>query len=361
MLNMIRKICHFISATFLRIKKRVVYIAFKFSTSECGSPSVFYFLFSNAFKREHIGVLRGIAHFKSEKGQTDESSALLRRNIHRIEKGLIMRPRRNLFALGYIAETFKAFKIAVKQPINNNYGELSWARDVLTAYFEACGQHELIDELRREFSNLPALNSRCKAERASAFKPYKRNLDAPQPVNFEHLLSLAKHRRSVRWFLPKPVPRVLIEKAVHLAALSPSACNRQPFEFRFFDDPELLWAVSKLPGGTAGYEHNFSLIGVVIGNLANFFDERDRHLIYIDGSLATMSLLFALESLGLSSCCINWPDSSEREEKAKKLLGLTEYERPVMFLAIGYPDPEGMVPYSQKKPTSQLCRWNYRG
>ena len=35
------------------------------------------------------------------------------------------------------------------------------------------------------------------------------------------------------------VPREGIDQAMRAAAQSPSACNRQPFEFRVFDDPVL--------------------------------------------------------------------------------------------------------------------------
>ena len=74
-----------------------------------------------------------------------------------------------------------------------------------------------------------------------------------------------------------------------------------------------------------------------------------------------MSLVLALETLGLSSCCINWPDIEEYETEAQKTLGLLPHEWPVMFLAIGYPHPDGLIPYSDKKSVSQLCKWNQIG
>ena len=173
------------------------------------------------------------------------------------------------------------------------------------------------------------------------------------------LISLAKRRRSVRWFLPRPVPREMIDAAIEVAGQSPSACNRQPFQFRIFDDPELVQRVVQLPMGTAGYGHNIPVMVVLIGQQRNYFDERDRHLIYIDGSLATMGFVYALEAQGLSSCCINWPDIESREAALGELLGLSGDERAVMCLAVGYPDPEGLVAYSQKKPLGQLRRYNF--
>jgi hypothetical protein len=53
-------------------------------------------------------VRRGIgAYERSVDSGTD--SYLLRRNVHRIEKGLTMRPVRNQFATDYIGATVDAF------------------------------------------------------------------------------------------------------------------------------------------------------------------------------------------------------------------------------------------------------------
>ena len=67
-----------------------------------------------------------------------------------------------------------------------------------------------------------------------------------------------------------------------------------------------------------------------------------------------MGVLFALETLGLSSCCVNWPEIARNDERMAKLINLTPDERPVMLLAVGYPDPEAMVARSTKKGLSNL-------
>jgi nitroreductase len=69
-----------------------------------------------------------------------------------------------------------------------------------------------------------------------------------------------------------------------------------------------------------------------------------------------MQLMLSLETLGLSSCPINWPDIENNERKLANLLNLNIYERPVMLMAVGYAHPEGGIPYSQKKGVSVLVR-----
>jgi nitroreductase len=317
-----------------------------------------YYLLSGEFSREERAVLAGQRMFQQIAEAPAQSCSLLRRNTHRLEKGLLMRPRRGIFALDYVQETVECYERVHRDSgalSEYDRGELNWAHDVLKSYFEATGSHPLIDALRVRFQGLP----QPAAATPTPLVPYRRELATPISVAFDDLVALAHRRRSVRWFLQQRVPRGLIEKAVLVAAQSPSACNRQPFVFRIFDDPELAHQVGAIPAGTSGFSENFPAVVVVVGQQRHYFDERDRHVIYIDGALAAMSFVYALETLGLSSCCINWPDIEEREQAMSEFLRLEPDERPIMLIAVGYPDPEGLVAYSQKKPLSQLCRFNF--
>lgn len=268
-----------------------------------------------------------------------------------------MRPRRDHFALDYIEETVTAYAYVAETrcPTEPSNPELIWAHDVLEEYFKVTLPHPRTASARELFVETPAPPS----NQAQLSIPYRRADRTHKIPNYQSLLALARQRRSVRWFEQRPVPRTLITKALEVATQAPSACNRQPFIFRIFDDPELIRQVAALPGGTKGFEHNFPMIAVVVGELRNYYAERDRHLIYIDGGLASMSFILALETLGLSSCCINWPDISEPEARAKKILELAPDQRPVMLIAIGFADPAGKIPFSQKKAPTTFARYNF--
>lgn len=303
-------------------------------------------------------MLEGKYRYAIDLSSPSETSALLRRNTHRLEKGLLMRPRRELFALDYIEETVAYFeKVARATAADGDRvsENLQWSQDVLTEYFAVTTPDARTDSARRRFQ---AVTLPCNGDGSGKFIPYHRDLDEDRSTNIDQLMSLARRRRSVRWFLDKPVPREVVDRAVAVAAQSPSACNRQPFHFRVFDDPDLVREVARVPMGTAGYADNIPVIAVVVGQLRNYPNERDRHLIYVDGSLAAMSFVYALEAQGVGSCCINWPDMESQERKMASLLALDPDERPVMCIALGYPDPDGLVAYSQKKPVEQLRRYN---
>ena len=338
--------------------------------SRSGRRASFYYAFFNrTFDREHRAVLVGRLGFEASKsGERASTSSLLRRNVHRLEKGLLMRPRRPVFALDYIEETVRFYHAARAASEGRQLGnrEVRWAHDVLTAYFEATGSHPKLDPLRARFAEVtpPERHAGDGAAPEGAgipdvWTPYPRDLSREPQVAYDDLLALSWRRRSVRWFRPDPVPRALIQKAADVAALSPSACNRQPFYFHVFDDPALLEEVARLPGGTAGFAQQFPAVVAIVGELRNYYGERDRHLVYVDASLAAMSFVYAAETLGLGTCCINWPDIERDERRADEVLRLAPDQRPVMFLAVGYPDPEGMVAYSQKKPFEEIARFNF--
>ena len=284
---------------------------------------------------------------------------LLRRNIHKLEKALIMKPRRELFALAYLGETVTSYADCVARLLAGQLRDtdtLEWSRQVLTVYFGAVQKsHPLVDEARAVFD---AAVARHIAAGDKQRVPFARNkVELP---SYDAILQLAQHRRSVRWFDQRPVPREIIDRAVVVASLSPSACNRQPFRFAIFDEPELCQRVAAIPKGTPGWVHNIPCFIVIVGTLAAFDREKDRHIPYIDGALAAMALCFALECQGVSSCCVNWPDLADTEARMAAALGLAPYERPIMCMAVGYADMAEKVPYSQKLPLDELRSYNRR-
>lgn len=280
---------------------------------------------------------------------------LLRRNIHRLEKGLLMKDRRPVFAVDYIEETTQRYIQEASSLNLENDRELWWFRDILSLYFKSVESQPNVDQARSLFEEHEKASQAKERERNV---PYLRNLREEPPVEYEALLELAKVRRSVRWFQKKMVPDELIHKAMEVALLSPSACNRIPYRFHIVTDLALAPAVSKVAWGTAGFADNIPAVAVVIGRFGAFFSERDRHLPYTDASLAIMSFIYALETMGLGSCCINWPDIEGTDTQMKEKIRLSDDERVIMLVAFGYPDPDGMVACSQKKSVSDMCTFN---
>ncbi|MDJ1114460.1 nitroreductase family protein [Microbacterium dauci] len=230
-------------------------------------------------------------------------------------------------------------------------------QSVLADYFEATSEatSPVIQAARGQFASIESLVG-------------ERRDDGPKPVSvlspnieISALRQLAERRRSVRWFEDRQVLRQRVDDAIAVAMESPTACNRQPYRFEVFDDPDSVRRVAAVPGGTRGFGEQIPGLIVVIGDMSAFFDARDRHLIYIDGSLASMGVVYGLEVQGIASCCINWPDVPERDAQMRELLGLADYERVVMLIAYGYADPEGLAPTSTKREIDAVRTYRVLG
>ncbi len=274
-----------------------------------------------------------------------------RRNIHRLEKGLSYSKVKSIFAEDYILETV-AFLRADQKEKTFDKNTKNWGIAVLNLYFEICQHTEKIAEAYELFQKLELNNEH------SDWIPYN-SKDRPNlSIDYNDIHQLAVRRRSVRHYLDRRVEPSLIQEAIKIATLSPSACNRQSFKFLFFNQRNLVEQISQIPGGVSGYK--IPSVVIVVGQYRGYFDSRDIHAPIIDSSLASMAFIFALETLGLSSVCINWPNLPDREEKIRQLIHLDKDEFIVMLIGIGYPEPNGKIPYSAKKELDKLLEVNQR-
>lgn len=358
---MIKKLIRSAVPRSLRPMAKSIYVGLKlaslraFASSEF-LASVHYAVFSREFRREHRAVLLGrLAYFRSLKDMR-KSSALLRRNTHRLEKGLIMRPRREVFAEGFIGETVDCYVSASRVP-GFSSDELRWAGDVLETYFSVVGESPVVSDARERFRHAASRCPPASSDDPRRYAPYPLSEAPLTSISLEQIYTLYRRRRSVRWYLERPVQRPLLERLVEAASYAPSACNRQPFRFVISSTPARAVEIAKCAGGTGGFSENLQTIIAVIGDLSAYPEERDRHLIYIDGGLASMQLMLAAETAGLSTCPINWPDVRSAERKIGNLLALPGHERVIMLIAIGYGDPDGQIPFSQKKHSSTLVTY----
>lgn len=337
------------------VNERSQRAALDFLTTNRAVATVGFWLSPLGFNGERWAILSGRAAYRRNQDRVQATSPRLRRNTHRLEKALIMEPRRPVFALNYITETVEAYELYQENCSLVDPKLSRWSTDVLHAYFDAVEQDDHLRSLEQRF--LVAAGEAPDAA-AEPHAPFLRG-DSPElSVDYDDLLQLAVRRRSVRWFEDRPVERDLVDKALLVARQSPTACNRQPFEYRIYDEPELVRKVAAVPFGAAGYHHNIPTVIVLVGKLDNFFSARDRHVIYIDASLSAMAFMLALETVGLASSVINWPDFEPLERKMAATIGLEPYERVVMMMAVGHPRSDARVPYSAKKSLEYLRRYN---
>lgn len=309
----------------------------------CRTPftaKLYYLFFSSRFDSEIQSVLSARADFLLNKRNKTNGLGALRRNIHRIEKGLIMQPVREIFAKEYIKETIE---LLYNKNLELDSATKSWSRSVLNEYFDTInlellsGGVELKEKVKYFFNGETNFNS----------KPFiRKKTNIP---TFRSYQELAYYRRSVRFYENNSVDKSIIDGAVNVAKLSPSACNRVPYKYYITENKENTEGILDCAGGTRGFSSNVTHVAVLVGDLSNYEYELDRHLIYIDSSLSAMSFCNALECQGVSSVCINWHDEINRINKIKRLVPISSTEKVIMLIAFGYADESRLVPFSSKK------------
>ena len=204
----------------------------------------YYFFISRKFDREMISVSQGRNTFLQNKFNKN----VLVRNIHRIEKGISMKNRRNIFAMDYIDETIDSF-IECSEKFKNDE-QIDWAFQVLEKYFD------LVDlkVLEKQYSKFKSIQ--YETNKKTVMVPYMRKDSVVSSISYDQFLKLNMRRRSVRWYKDQFISEELISKALKVTKFSPSSCNRQPFKFLFFNKKTDVQEISNIPMGTSGYSSN---------------------------------------------------------------------------------------------------------
>ena len=135
-------------------------------------------------------------------------------------------------------------------------------------------------------------------------------------------------RRSVRQFLPRPVPRVDLEKIVAAGVEAPSGCNMQLRQYVIVDDPAVMAELQKVSGALTGAP---AAVVVLLDPTGTKYGE----FFIQDASAAIENMLLAAVALGYASC---WVEGAlRRQEPAiRALLSVPDNLRPWAILPIGY-------------------------
>ncbi|WP_305612145.1 nitroreductase family protein [Methyloversatilis sp.] len=174
------------------------------------------------------------------------------------------------------------------------------------------------------------------------------------PEKMIALECLAIARRSVRSYQADAVSCEVLRRALVIAQMSPSACNRQPCRVHSYRTRKQIDELLALQNGNRGFGHTVPTLLVLTAEASAFFDVSERNEPYIDGGLFAMSLLFALQAQGVASCCLNWCVPPESDGEAHRVGGIPVSERIIMFIAIGYPELDALVPRSPRRDIESI-------
>lgn len=171
-----------------------------------------------------------------------------------------------------------------------------------------------------------------------------------------HQLDLLRGLRSIRHFLPTPVPAAAIDDMLAVARWSGSARNRQHWELIVIQERATLRALAGLEG------HAAHLANAPLGLLLVMNGELEEQETFDEGKVSERIMLAAAVH-GLGSC-IGWFRDSGRTA-AKEQLGIPPERLVRTVISIGYPDLAAHQarnrPPQARKALSELVSWERYG
>lgn len=165
------------------------------------------------------------------------------------------------------------------------------------------------------------------------------------------------NRYSIRQFSTEPVSDESISQAVLMAKKSPSVCNRESGCVFVATDPGQKAALLALQNGNRGFGELADRIFVITSRMDTFLTTGERYQCWIDGGLFAMSLIYALHSLGIGSCCLNWSVEPEADLAIKRIRGVPQDHAVVMLLAVGHLPDELHVAQSPRRPLNEVLHF----
>ena len=188
-------------------------------------------------------------------------------------------------------------------------------------------------------------------------------------------------RRTTRQFSSEPVPRELIQLAIHTAATAPSGAHQQPWTFVAVSDPAVKqairdaaeaeerefyhgrapqeWIDALSPLGTD--EHKSHLTDapwvIVLFRQAHGLnpDGSKRTFYYTQESCGIAAGLFiaAVHRMGLATLT----HTPNPMGFLRDLLGRPANEKALLIMPVGYPAPDAQVPNLTRKPLDEVVVW----
>jgi nitroreductase len=161
----------------------------------------------------------------------------------------------------------------------------------------------------------------------------------------EEFLEFLKGRRSIRSFRNEDIKDAHLKMILEAARWTPSASNRQPWQFIVIKDKRILEKISEL----AIYGRFLKRAPLAIAIIGK--PSQSPNWYKMDTSLVSLQMILMAWSLGIGSC---WIGSMNRE-KAKELLKINKEDYLLTILPFGY-IKENIPKPTLRKSMSQITR-----
>lgn len=278
--------------------------------------------------------------------------AEITKNYHRVEKGLSLREPRVGFGRWSIDKLISdvAYYMETYAPDETT----GIAINTLIEYIDFNRQHDnvdsqlenIINDLKTQQQLAGSVHDNGGTKKITSDEIYK-----ACKIDLSHFF---QNRYSIRNFSDESVDLYLIEKAIKMAQKTPCVCNRQSCRVYVFTEKEDKLKVLAHQNGNRGFTEQIDKVLVVTSQLSCFLTVGERNQCWIDGGMFAMSLVYALHSLGLGTCCLNWSVERDKDLVMKETTGIPDSDSIIMLIAVGHLPKVLKVAQSPRKDLSEV-------
>lgn len=282
-------------------------------------------------------------------------AALIRKDSHRIEKGLALPEPRAWFGKKVLLRLD-----ANLQRYSEQYGldavcdqAVGAVAMYASSFSEADGTDQELTACVERILALRTGRPERRSEEGGVFETTRKEISTAAAVDFK---SFSLFRFSIRQFTGELIDEGIIRDAVAVAMKTPSVCNRQAWRVYSLKDAASKEQVLSLQNGNSGFGHLTSHVLVVAVDLSHFEGPEERNQPFVDGGMFAMSLCYALHAAGVGTCFLNWSAGWRRDVALRKRLGLGRNEVIITLLAAGHIPEKLVVARSPRKAIDDVYR-----
>jgi nitroreductase len=173
-----------------------------------------------------------------------------------------------------------------------------------------------------------------------------------EKVSPDALLALMRSRRSVRRYLPDPVPDDVLQQILEAGRWAPSANNQQPWAFVVVQDEQIREKVAQHATYYLARHARVDEAPVLIVMCAQVRSRMSRTPPRGDVSMAGMQMMLQAKALGVGTC---WIDGLDRDE-ISKILHIPDYLEIIALMTVGF--PAATTSETPRKPLFEIVHYD---
>jgi len=312
-----------------------------------------FFLLEANFFYDYIAFKKWVSKASKPKKERKELEGWILQDKHRLEKGFTLPVPRLQFGrevMERLAGNLLHYKTRFGEDIIYFIGI-----GAIAAYeryhVERKSLPDFLTQIKKRFAPEDFLDPRC------SLAGYDLKLSRPtknfDSLNFAELTRIRRSCRSYDKVKSAGITSDILRNIVEMAITAPSVCNRQHWHVHFFKGDD-VGRVLKYQNGSSGFNDRVPFLALITSDLRAFYTDDERNQSYTDGGLFAMNLIYAIQSMGLESCPLNWCNSFVSEIKFRRLGLIPPSEIVVMALAFGVAADSAIYAKSPRLPVESF-------